>query len=107
MGFRKTVENASPPVNGAYREGIRALEHRHRRHVTCGDPRRLSGSIDLDQALAREPEHASAPRWDYGIGYKPENGPEQAIWIRGTFRDTKGSTGGPAKTATASKMVEE
>ncbi len=81
MSFRDAVKDASPPVNGAYREGIQALEHRHRRHVTCGDPRRLSGSVDLDEALAREPEHASAPRWDYGIGYKPENGPEQVMWI--------------------------
>ena len=81
MSFREAVEDASSPVNGAYREGIQALEHRHRRHVTCGDSRRLSGSIDLDKALARDPEHANASRWDYGIGYKPEKGPEQAVWI--------------------------
>ena len=81
MTFREAVEDAPPPLNGAYREGIQALEHRHRGRVTCGDSRRLTGSIDLDKALAREPYHAKAPRWDYGVGYRPKNGPEQAVWV--------------------------
>ena len=65
MTFRKAVKAAQPPVNGAYRAGIRALEGRHRKHVTCGDARRLTGSIDLDRTLAREPGYANAPRWDF------------------------------------------
>lgn len=81
MSFRKAVEDAPPPVNGAYRNGIQVLEGRHRPHVRCGDARRLKGSIDLDRALAQEPGYANAPRWDYGIGYSPRQGPEQAVWI--------------------------
>ena len=81
MSFREAVEDAPPPVNGAYRAGIQAPEGRHRKHVTCGDARRLTGSIDLDRTLAREPGYANTPRWDYGIGYKPGNGPEQAVWV--------------------------
>ena len=89
MTFREAVEDAPPPVNGAYREGIQALEHRHRGHVTCGDSRRLTGSIDLDKALAREPDYANAPRWDYGVGYRPRNGPEQAVWVEVHSATTK------------------
>ena len=81
MRFREAVRDAPPPVNDAYREGKQALERRHRGHVTCQDPRRLTGSIFLDLALAKEPEHANASRWDYGLGYRPATGPEQAVWV--------------------------
>lgn len=81
MKFREAVEDASPPVNDAYRAGIQAMENRHRPLVECGDSRRLAGSINLDKALAQEPGHANAPRWDYGIGYSPERGPERAVWV--------------------------
>ena len=81
MGFRSAVRAARPPVNGAYRLGKQALEKRHRGHVTCEDPRRLTGSIFLDRALAQEPRHANASRWDYGLGYRPARGPEQAVWV--------------------------
>ncbi len=89
MTFREAVEDAPPPVNGAYRRGKQALENRHRRHVTCEDPQRLTGSIDLDSALAREPGHANKPRWDYGLGYRPVNGPEQAVWVEVHSATTK------------------
>ena len=81
MTFKKAVEGAPVPVSGAYRVGIQALKKRHRAHVTCEDSHRLTGSIDLDKALAQEPDHADAPRWDYGVGYKPRNGSEWAVWV--------------------------
>lgn len=81
MTFEEAVQAASCPINGAYHPGKQALERRHRDHVTCGDPRRLTGSIYLDAILAREPDHAQEPRWDYGLGYKPARGSEQAVWI--------------------------
>ncbi len=81
MTFRKAVKAAPPPVNVAYCCGIQALAGSHRKQVTCKNPRRLTGSIDLDSALKRVPGHASANRWDYGIGYRPGNGPERVIWV--------------------------
>ena len=82
MSFKKAVQAEPPPVNGAYRTGKRALKKKHRRLVTCEDPQRLTGSIDLDSALARQPGHVSAARWDYGLGYGPPAGKrEQAVWI--------------------------
>ena len=79
MTYKKAVEAAPHPVNGMYRVGKQALENRHRNLVSCGQPRRLTGSIDLDSALA--PQRPDENRWDYGMGYKPPRGPEQAIWI--------------------------
>ena len=81
MTFEKAVRNAPHPVNGAYRSGIQTLENRHRDRVSCADSRRLTGSINLDSALAKQPGHADRPRWDYGLGYRPANGREQAIWV--------------------------
>ena len=89
MTFREAVDDAPPPVNGAYQPGKRALENKHRRYVTCEDPQRLTGSIDLDSALAQQPGYAHAPRWDYGLGYRPENGPEQAVWVEVHSATTK------------------
>ena len=81
MTFEEAVWAAPRPVSGAYCPGTQALEKGHRNCVTCDDPGRLTGSIDLDSALKREPGHAGAPRWDYGLGYKPPKGSEQAVWI--------------------------
>ena len=82
MSFKKAVRAEPPPVNGAYRTGTQALENRHRNLVDCKDPRRLTGSIDLDSALERQPDHANAARWDYGLGYRPAAEKwEQAVWI--------------------------
>ncbi len=89
MSFEQAVRAAPHPVNGACRPGKQALENRHRGLVTCGDPRRLTGSLDLDSTLAQEPGYASQPLWDYGLGYQPEGGPEQAVWVEVHSATTK------------------
>ena len=89
MTFKKAVQEAEPPpVKGAYRTGIQALENKHRGLVTCEDLQRLTGSIDLDSAL--RPSHANDPRWDYGLGYRSAAGRrEQAVWIEVHSATTK------------------
>ena len=79
MTFKKAVKAAPRPVRDAYCGGKQALEKRHRSLVTCEDTRRLTGSIDLDAALTRGRPNDN--RWDYGLGYKPANGREQAVWV--------------------------
>ena len=81
MTFKKAVEAARDPVNRVYRRGKQALENRHRGQVTCNDSQRLTGSIDLDSALAQVPGYTNKPRWDYGLGYRPEKGRECAVWV--------------------------
>ena len=78
MTFKEAVEAAPHPVREKFRFGKQALNG-HRNRVNCADSRRLTGSIDLDSALKREQPHAT--RWDYGLGYKPPRGREQAIWV--------------------------
>ena len=79
--FRRAVEAAPAPVNGAWRPGLQALQPAHRGKVSCTDEDRLTGSIDLDSALRPVSRYANAPRWDYGIGYRPPSGSERAVWI--------------------------
>ena len=81
MSFEEAVRAAPAPVDRAYRSGKRALARKYRSQVICAEPRRLTGSIDLDSALSSEPGYANAPRWDYGVGYKPRSAEERAIWI--------------------------
>jgi len=65
MSFQSDVK-ATAGLQQAYRSGLDALGH-NRRHVSAGDwPRSISGSVDIDSALAiREP---NAKRWDYAVG---------------------------------------
>ena len=82
MTFKEAVEAAPAPVNGAWRAGLWALEARDRQKVSCNDPRLLTGSVYLDEALMAQPEHARANRWDYGLGYKPTSlAGEWAVWV--------------------------
>ena len=81
MTFEEAVGVAPSPVNTAYRPGKQALEKKHRNKVNCLDPKRLTGSINLDEALAKEPGYANEPRWDYGLGHRSESGQERAVWV--------------------------
>lgn len=64
-----------------YRPGKEALARKDRPRVDCRNTRRLTGSIHLDKILQNKRDHAHKHRWDYGIGYKPPQGRERAIWI--------------------------
>lgn len=88
MSFKAAASAAPPPVNRAYRPGKGALQGAHRRLVDCDDPRRLTGSINLDLALAPQPPHANEPRWDYGVGYRTGQTKECAVWIEIHSADT-------------------
>jgi hypothetical protein len=79
--FASAVKAAPKPVASALLAGKQALLKEHRAKVTCGDEARWTGSIEIDEALKRAPEHASANRWDYGLGYENPAGKESALWI--------------------------
>ena len=81
MKFRDAVGQAEHPVNTACESGKRALEKRHRKLVNCDEPQRITGSVNLDAALAKVPKYASQPRWDYGLGYLAKDGHERALWV--------------------------
>ncbi len=81
MTFQNAVEQ-TPPIQEAYRPGLRALKRKDRACVQVADQRttQLRGSIDLDQALqSRYPNDA---RWDYGVAVLHSSDPEEKIyWI--------------------------
>ncbi len=79
--FVDAVKAAPPPVPSALQQGKQALSRGHRAQVQCNDEARWTGSIELDEALRAEPQHASASRWDYGLGYKNPEGLESALWV--------------------------
>jgi hypothetical protein len=81
MTFREAV-NASPrAVRNSFRPGKQALGT-HAAKVICVENQRITGSVDIDSALHQESQHAQAPRWDYGLGYRPPNGNKEfAMWV--------------------------
>jgi hypothetical protein len=68
---------ATDCLAGAYRSGLQVVRKQDRQRITCQDGRRLTGSIDVDQALHRS--HPDDNRWDYGIGVKHNS--EHVVWI--------------------------
>lgn len=79
--FAAAVRAAPKPVADALCAGKQALAKDHRAKVACDDEARWTGSIELDEALKKAPGHASANRWDYGLGYKHPLGQESALWV--------------------------
>jgi hypothetical protein len=76
MGFKESVE-AIPVVAKEYEAGIKALSSTHRKQISVRDPRRLTGSLNLDAAL--EESEPGARRWDYAVGIRYDA--EQIYWI--------------------------
>lgn len=80
--FVKEFELLGAPYSEAVEVGLRALKDEHRKKVHIADPRRLSGSIDIDTVLARDRVHGREPRWDYGIGFRLSEGTKDyAVWV--------------------------
>lgn len=69
---------ATPAVAGAFRDGLGALTGNHSTLISTAEPRRLTGSINLDDALRVSFPNDS--RWDYGIGLQTSPN-ERALWI--------------------------
>jgi len=78
MHFRKAVA-ATEALQEAYREGLHALKRADRERIRCDNPRDLTGSVNLDEALAAS--HPKDPRWDYGIAVRKGRGAEHVVWV--------------------------
>jgi hypothetical protein len=77
MTFKEAVETA-PNLDAAFRAGLRALRAQDRLHIEPEDPRKLTGSVDVDKAL--RPIEPNANRWDYAIGYQHANRDAEVIY---------------------------
>ncbi|EHQ05432.1 hypothetical protein [Leptonema illini] len=80
MTFKEAVEKAKPPVNTAYKRQKDALKRDHARKISVKEGS-ISGSIDIDSALATIKAARQPHRWDYGLGYRAKSGAEYAVWV--------------------------
>lgn len=71
MSFQQAVA-ATPGLAAAYRRGLQAVRAPDRQRLTATKPRRLRGSVDLDDALRHA--YPNVNRWDYGIGARGAGG---------------------------------
>jgi len=78
MTFRDAVE-AIASIAGSCVPGLRALSAADASRLSISHPRRLRGSVNVDEALRelKPTEH----RWDYSIGLGIGHGDEHALWI--------------------------
>lgn len=78
MRFQDAVANTND-VRDCYEPGLQALSERDRNRLSCQIPRKISGSLNLDTAVAQL--YPNAARWDYGIGIKKTEAKDEAIWV--------------------------
>jgi hypothetical protein len=77
--FKDAVEK-TVGLEGAWHGGLQAMPAADRQHVDAEDARRLTGSANVDAALAER--HPNDPRWDYAVGHSPTNRRGEVVyWI--------------------------
>lgn len=76
MTFRDALRAAR--LEQAYRDGLQALREPERAAIECREPRNLTGSINLDEAMREK--FPADNRWDYGVGLR-QNRQETVVWI--------------------------
>lgn len=65
--FKEAVEN-TPEIKSHYCTGLQAVKGSERKMISPEDTKKLSGSVDIDNALKnQDPDGA---RWDYAVGYE-------------------------------------
>jgi hypothetical protein len=78
VSLKKAVK-MTPHLQNAWAQGLGALRAQDRPHVATEDPRHLTGSVDVDNAL--KTSQPNAHRWDYAIGYLHSNKKECIYWV--------------------------
>jgi hypothetical protein len=74
--FKKAVQGTRALAH-AYRDGLQAIRSADHQRMICQEPRRLTGSVDMDEALRSS--HPNDARWDYGIGVNRIG--ERVLWV--------------------------
>ncbi len=65
--FKEAVEN-TPDIKDHYCPGLQAVKGSERKMISPEDTKKLSGSVDIDNAL--KADNPNEARWDYTIGYE-------------------------------------
>jgi len=77
MTFQSAVESTAP-VRDHFRAGLQGLRKADRGRLRYTSPRRLRGSVNVDQALRGS--YPNDPRWDYAIGIRRDGRSDEAVW---------------------------
>jgi hypothetical protein len=78
MKFRDAIRQTAP-LHDHFKKGLQAIRERDRGRLSCSDPRRLAGSVNLEEAL--KPQDPNEPLWDYGVGFSLSRTDDLAFWI--------------------------
>jgi hypothetical protein len=79
MTFKQAVEK-SPHLHQAWCVGLQALRPEDKPHIQAEDPRKLTGSVDVDTAYQKVVPQSN--RWDFGIAYQHTNINQEVIyWV--------------------------
>lgn len=80
--MKPEFDRLGDPYASCAEEGLRALRRPHRARVAPADPRRLTGSVNLEACLARVAAFEGHATWDYGVGFlAPDGSTRCAVWI--------------------------
>jgi hypothetical protein len=78
MTFPDAVKRI-PALKDSYRPGLEALSAADKKRLSCRNPRRLRGSVNLDDAFRRS--QPNSPRWDYAIGLRDHGGKDAVAYV--------------------------
>lgn len=79
MTFKDTVDR-TPNLSGAWQKGLEALRTEDKPHIQAANTRKLTGSVDVDNALKRT--QPNAHRWDFAIGYQHSDRKAECVyWV--------------------------
>ncbi|NLE58871.1 MAG: hypothetical protein GX616_10955 [Planctomycetes bacterium] len=78
MSFQNDVEQTAG-LEHAYQPGKQALRPADQKKVDAVAPRRLAGSVDIDEALGSLRPNEN--RWDYVVGWATKEKSEFLYWI--------------------------
>ncbi len=76
--FRDAVTQ-TPALQNAYHKGLHGLEKADQKRIDPKNADNITGSVNLDAALART--YPNDPRWDYGVGVRERGKPEYVVWV--------------------------
>lgn len=80
--MKQELEGLGHPYAQHAKEGLRALRRAHRANLVPTEPRRLTGSVDLEACLDHVASYRDQAKWDYGVGFlAPDGGERCTVWI--------------------------
>lgn len=77
------VEQAAGKIEAlknAWRPGLQALRAEDKPHIEAEDPRKITGSVDVDKAYQKLIPQSN--RWDFGIAFQHSNRDKEVVyWV--------------------------